>query len=347
MKLGKANYSGNQKEIFKIKDGDNIFRILPPMGDLAEKGVWRKYYSVVWGYKDTSGKNRPFQDCRVKNYKTQMVEVESDAYLKSQELRAENDELRKQIKEMAKSGQEVTPAMFERAKELKELTMKYNIENKHHMNVMSIDGKIGLLKLGSRGMNALRAEIDKLTEKGVDPLSVENGRFFNIHRSGTGLDTVYGVSVYKENVEVNGEIYQKDKAHELTQTIIDRLENEAFELDKIYPSPSAEEVSRIVNGTAVDVDAVLGSSESSQESSQTAAKQQVSSSTQQPTGGVEAQQPVQPATQVEAKQVSEPVQTQANELRKQSEAAAPVSSSSNAASQSEEDFLAEIMKGVS
>ena len=349
MKIGKANYSTNKRERFKIKDGDNVFRILPPMGNLADKGIWRVYYSVVWGYKDTSGRNRPFQDCRVRNYKTKMIEVESDAFLKSDKLKKENDEVRKQIRDLTQSGQNVPVELVDRAKELKELTLKYNIDNKHHLNVMTLDGKIGLLKLGARGFNALRATIDKLKEKGVDPLSVDNGRFFNISRSGTGLDTVYQVSVYKENVEVNGEFYEKDKVHQLTDAIISRLSDEAFELDRLYPAPTAEEVSRIVNGNETDVDAVLGAPEIKSEQTNlnnTVTVENAQPTTSQTTTTEDTQLTTSQAATTEDTQLtaSQTTTTEDTQLTQQTETTTPAATTTT---QSEEDFLAEIMKGVS
>ena len=80
MELGKANY-GTGKEIFKIMDGDNIYRILPPMGKLAKSGKWNQYYRVEWGFKNSAGKNRTFQDVRVVNFQTQMVELMGQIYL--------------------------------------------------------------------------------------------------------------------------------------------------------------------------------------------------------------------------------------------------------------------------
>ena len=48
MKIGKASYSGNTKENFRIKDGDNIYRPLPPMGNLADAGKWSVYGAVSY-----------------------------------------------------------------------------------------------------------------------------------------------------------------------------------------------------------------------------------------------------------------------------------------------------------
>ena len=40
MKIGKAKYGAGKKTYFKLKDGDQTFRILPPLGDLADDGVF-------------------------------------------------------------------------------------------------------------------------------------------------------------------------------------------------------------------------------------------------------------------------------------------------------------------
>ncbi|MHA1675946.1 MAG: hypothetical protein ACTSU6_02095, partial [Candidatus Njordarchaeales archaeon] len=81
MKVGKTKYGGGKK-VFKLKDGDNVYRILPPLGKLADAGRYSQYYRVEWGYKNSKGQNRPFQDCRVVNRSNNMVEVESPSHLK-------------------------------------------------------------------------------------------------------------------------------------------------------------------------------------------------------------------------------------------------------------------------
>lgn len=250
MQMGTANYDGNgpKKKRFQIEDGDNVYRILPPLGSLAEKGHWSKYWSVVWGYK-SNGKNRPFHDCRVTNYRTRMVEVESAAFIKAEKLKKFYNEL----KEKEKSGESVNPDMMKKAKEM---TRTFNIEGKHYMNVVNLKGEIGVLKVGAKGKQLLEEEIKKLVAKGIDPLSAENGRFFNIFRSGTGMNTVYQVTEYREEKEMNGEIVSVSKVHKMDNAFIARLKSEAFDLGTLYLKPSADQVEAIVGGA--DFDAVMG-----------------------------------------------------------------------------------------
>lgn len=255
MKVGNARYGAkSEKKYFKIKDGDNIFRLLPPVGDLAERGIWSKYYRVEWGYKDSRGKNRPFQDCREVNRQTKMVEVESAAHLYREKLNAGKEALFKSKKE----GKPVSDEMLKKATEMCE---RYNVESKYYVNAISLQGEIGLLKIGYKAFISLKEEIDRMRSRGVDPLSVDNGRFFNFRRSGKGRDTIYQITEYLENGEavVNGKnkIIQMEKVHVLDDSILSRLDAEAFHLDKLYPMLTAEQVEEIVRLGSVAVDKYL------------------------------------------------------------------------------------------
>jgi hypothetical protein len=254
MKLGKANYNGSSsKKRFKIADGDNVYRILPPMGSLADQGRYSKYYSVVWGYKNSKGENRPFSDCRVTNYRTKMVEVESAAFVKSAKLKA----MLATLKEKEKAGEKVDPNMMKKAEEMVQV---FNIEGKHYVNAVNLQGEIGLLKLGAKAKQLLEEEMKKLIAKGVDPLSVDNGRYFNIFRSGRSFNTVYQVTQFKEQRTIEGgEVAEFPKIHKMDESFIKRLASEAFDLGTLYVSPTPEQVDAIVSGA--DPDTVLGKSE--------------------------------------------------------------------------------------
>lgn len=264
MKVGKAKFGGGKKKFFKIEDGDNVYRILPPLGKLADKGMWSKYYRVEWGYKNSEGRTKLFQDPRVVNRETGMVEVESAAYLRREALKKKLAEVTEAFKAGKASKEDVMQA--------RKMTMKYNVEAKHHMNAVNLKGEIGLLKLGHKAKLSLDAQIKKLRDEGVDALGLENGIYFNIYRSGTGRDTIYQVSVYTEKVEanVNGEtqLIEKRKTHTMDDAFIARLDGEAFELEDMYPAPTSEEVEQIVKGGPEALDAVIakykgGSSSSS------------------------------------------------------------------------------------
>lgn len=256
MEIGSANYektSNRRREFFKIQDGEQVFRILPPLGSMAKSGRWSRYMRVEWGYRDTKGKNKPFSDIRVVNRKTGMVEVESEAHLRREELKGQQAQAVAALK-----AKQITKDQLD---QLSKIVMNFSLESKHYVNVIDRNGKIGVLKIGHKLKLAIDAEIEKLRSQGVDPLSVDNGRFFVINRSGRGLDTTYSVSILAEKIihPELGEV-QKPISHKIDQTIINRLKTEAMDLsdlDKIYPTLTEEEVKRVVRGTPADVTAVF------------------------------------------------------------------------------------------
>lgn len=256
MEIGSASYgktTGSRREFFKIKDGEQVYRVLPPLGSMAKSGRWSRYMRVEWGYRDSTGKNKPFSDIRVVNRKNGMVEVESEAHLRREELKKQQSDA-----VVAFKAGKISKDMLD---QLNKIVMNFSLESKHYVNAVDRNGKIGVLKIGHKLKLALDAEIEKLRAQGIDPLSVDNGRFFVITRSGRGLDTTFSVSVLSEKI-VHPELgeVQKPIVHRLDQSLIDRLKNEAMDLadlDKIYPTLSEDEVKKVVRGTASDVSEVF------------------------------------------------------------------------------------------
>ena len=237
MEVGKAKY-GSGKKFHKLMEGNNVFRILPPLGALAQKGIWSRYYRVEWGYKDTNNKIRTFLDCRVVNRQTNMVEVESAAHLRREQLKAA------QLK-FKEAGDEAN------VKATSDLLKQFNLEAKHHMNAVNLQGEIGLLKIGHNAKKLLDEQIKNIVEsEGIDPLGVDTGIYFNIQKIGKGRDTTYQVSVFTQNVEaeIGGQktIVQQKVMHKMDQAFINRLENEAFNLEGMYPAPTALEIQEMV-----------------------------------------------------------------------------------------------------
>lgn len=260
VKLGKPSYGGGntqKKNYFKIQDGDNVFRILPPMHSLADQGVWSKYYSVEYGYKGTDGKMKPFLCCRVKNYKTKMIDVECPACLN----RAKKEDRLKGEVEALKAGM----GSADTVKELKAEVDAFNCDSKHYVNAMDLSGNIGLLKIGYKCMQSLRELIKRMEAEGIDPIGVENGRFFTFSRSGKGRDTVYTVAEYKQKKRVSVEgvetMVDVPMPHSLTEAIIVRLEHEAFDLSTLFKSISVDECQDIVARGAVAIDKIFSKQE--------------------------------------------------------------------------------------
>ena len=257
--IGKSNLGGERKKknYFKIKDGNNIYRILPAMFDLAANGRWSLFHRVEFGYVNSEGRMKPFISPRVVT-RDGMVEVESAAHLNRLKLKDEFETLKQTIKQGLDAGTITKDEAKAALDEQKDLIRRYNLDSKHYMNVVNENGEIGLLKIPNTAKKALQPILDKLKSEGVDPMSVDNGRLFNFHRTGKSLDTVYTVSVVTDTINHPelGKV-EKAKVSVLGDALLDRLNDEAFKLDQLFPTPSAEEVERIVNEGPNAVDEIL------------------------------------------------------------------------------------------
>ncbi len=249
MKLGTPKYEQSKKNYFTFKKDQNSFilRILPPMGKLADKGKFSIFHRVEFGYKGTDNRMKPFLSPRKVNYE-KMVEVESFAHLKREKIKATTEEARK-------SGNKVLEESGNT------LLRTYNQDAKHYMNAIDLQGNIGLFKIGHRGYQAFKAEIDRLMSEGVDPVGIDNGRFFVFSRSGTGRDTIYTAVEYKQKQEMDNNgvkmVVDVPFPHAINEAIMSKLETDAFELLDVYPTVSSEEEKLIVEGGPAGVDTVF------------------------------------------------------------------------------------------
>jgi len=257
--FGKAKFGNKSRNWFKLKDGEGIFRILPPMGDLREDGRWSVFYSIHYGYKNSEDEMRTFVSPLVKNRKTKMVEVRDAALERIESLKAQLDKAKKD------GNTELVEQLLKMVGGKKS---RFNLDNNHYMNVVDLQGNIGILKIRHRAKLALDAQIDKLRKNGIEPLDPENGRYFVFTRSGMGMDTTYQVTVYKKKLQVQGvgEVEQ-DFVHTIDDEFARRclVQNkdgsytykEAARLDTLFKKPTAEEVERIVKEGAKAVDEIL------------------------------------------------------------------------------------------
>jgi hypothetical protein len=264
MQVGEPRYDNERKSknYFNLEKGDNVFRILPPLGNLAQAGHWSKYWSIHWGYKDTKGKNRPFQSPEIKNHNTKMIEVVDAAKVRVDAMSARRDQLSRELKAAVDSRNVAeTKRLNDELNQLKELLKQYRLEKRYFLNAMTLDGKIGLLKIPHKAKVALDEEIKKLRSKGVNPLGINDGRFFVFSNVGMGTDTTYSVRVYEETIDVAGiGQVKKEMAHSLSNDVLTRLSTEAFELDKVYVKPSAAQVQSMVdNPSPENIEAIMDS----------------------------------------------------------------------------------------
>lgn len=273
MKIGKRGSGG--KTNFKFEDGDNVYRILPPLGNNADAEIWCQYYPVVWGYKGTDDKMKPFVDASEKNLSNGKWETMSAALRRSEELKIKQQQ-------MKDAG-----ATKDQMKQIGDIVMRFNIEKKYHVNAINLKGEIGVLKIGYKAYKQLVGDkksddpgiLALLKNKEIDPTTHLTGAYINFKRTGKGRDTQYTVTPYMEEQQ-DGSL--RVKLHEIDDAVKNQLSSlgpARLDLTTLYPTPTLEEIEEIVSGGPEVVDRILKNSDS--DSSSESQETQESASTEQ------------------------------------------------------------------
>lgn len=244
-KIGRTNYgTRKRKNFWKLTDGESVYRILPPFGSLSASGRWSYWWKIHFGFMTSENRMKPFACIEAKDG-NRMITQTCPVCEMALQLKADIEKMRQN-----NEPQNVIDPLKRRLRAI-------DADSKHYVNAMALDGSLGLLKLPTRAMNALKDRIESLRKQGIDPINPEGGVFFVFRRSGTGLDTVHQVDVYTETKIVEGETYNKIKTAPLTEEILSRIEgehSEIFDLPTLYKKFTEEEVKLIVSGDPTVMD---------------------------------------------------------------------------------------------
>jgi hypothetical protein len=249
--FGTPNYGGKKefkkKNDWSLEQGDQTYRIVPPRGNLRESGRWSQYYSVVWGFKNSQGKLRPFASPFERNQdKTTKVPCAASDFINN--LKARLEKAKEDGNQQAVASLTALCAWDPVAKK----PGNYSIDSKHHMTVVDLNGNVGKLKIGHKVKQALDIEIEKLRDAGIDPLSPEDGRFFTFSKSGQNRDTNVKISVYKQKIDIpNIGVVEKDLSHKIDAALANKIKEDAFDLEKLFTFVTAEECKAIVDNVAI------------------------------------------------------------------------------------------------
>lgn len=267
MEIGKTSYNNfdnNKRKLnlananWGLKEGSNIYRILPPIGSLASQGVWSKYEVLHWGYVLSNNKQRVFRCIRKFDPKRKVVIADCPQCTKISEQLGLEETQRTKLLNAGKSKEEIKTLL----QHFTDWKKKFNTDKKHYLNVLRPDGQIGKLKLTNNAMKALRLEIKRLRDSGEesDPVGIENGVWFDFFRVGMDKDSDYKVNAVYENVEIQGRKMRSLKPAPLSNETIERFKNEGFDLGEGYRDLSRDEIQILVesNGDPETVDSIFG-----------------------------------------------------------------------------------------
>lgn len=265
---GKAKYGHRSGwERFKLAEGANIYRLLPPM-KTGCPSTWARYVGVHYGYKGIDSRDptklraRPFVCIRETNFKTKMV-IQECPECQNIERRKKELSFETARAQHEKMDGMVTKALLE---PLKEWLKEHNCDRKWYINAKNQAGKFGVLLIPHKGCKtALDEEIKSIIEQyGFDPLSCEKGVWFNFHRTGMDLSTSYAIKPIQIPVEQNGKRYMELKIDEMSEAEQEAALEACPDLAEVAKTITFEQIRALVEGSGDphEVDAIMGASQS-------------------------------------------------------------------------------------
>lgn len=237
------NYKETKR--FKIKDGSNIYRVLPPFGDVEVHNnyPYRKW-SIVWLLDPKSGKRRPYASPMTDGTKECPVTEYNDALTKMIDNQKKVLEKKGLSKEM----------ISKKLKDLYEIQWKIRVNHVYTYNVADKSGEVGLLEVKSTAHKGLKKVMNEYIKTfGQDPTCLESdikenaGVWINIKKEGEGKDTEYNVDFAKiAKKDEDGDVSYKVDRSPLSENIVDNFDSLAYDLSTLYIKKSYEDLKEIL-----------------------------------------------------------------------------------------------------
>lgn len=234
----------------KVKDGSNVFRILPPFGDQSNGYAYKKW-QIIWGLKDPeSGRPRPFASSMTSEKKCPVTEYVQALKKKSESLKAQ----------MASSGL-TEEVQKERLGALNKLISDLTPKTVYIYNAVDKAGEVGLLELKSTAQKKMKSEmVQYIQDYNQDPTSLnsddlDSGVWFNITRTGLGRDTEYDVKKMqiKTKNPNTGKISFEDDRSPLPDAVVENYTNLAYDLSAVYQVKSYDDLAEILQANMLDL----------------------------------------------------------------------------------------------
>lgn len=234
----------------KVKDGSNVYRILPPFGEASNGYPYRKW-QIIWGLVDPeSGRARPFASSMTSEKKCPVTE-----YVQALKKKAET--LKSQLAASGVSEED----QKERLGALNKLISDLNPKTVYIYNAADKSGDVGLLELKSTAQKKMKAEMSQyIQDYNQDPTSLnsedtDSGLWFNITRAGLGRDTEYDVKKMqiKTKNPTTGKISFEDDRSPLPDAVVENYDNLAYDLSAVYQVKTYDQLTEILEANMEDI----------------------------------------------------------------------------------------------
>ena len=222
----------------KVKDGHNIFRVLPPFGEQSNGYPYRKW-QIIWGLADPeTGRVRPFASsmmnekrCPVTEYVNQLKTKVEQAKSTLQAAGFKEDAVKARLACLYKTISDLAPKTI----------YIYNASDKA--------GEVGLLELKSTAHKKMKIEMNQYVhDYNQDPTSLnsaddDSGVWFDVTRTGLGRDTEYDVKKCQQKVRTaQGKVTFEDDRSPLADGVVENYDNLAYDLHAVYQTKSYDEL---------------------------------------------------------------------------------------------------------
>lgn len=227
----------------KVKDGSNVYRILPPFGESSNGYPYRKW-QIIWGLIDPeSGRARPFASSMTSEKKCPVTEYVAELKKKAESLKSQ----------LAAAGVD-EETQKNRLGALNKLISDLNPKTVYIYNAADKSGDVGLLELKSTAQKKMKAEMSQyIQDYNQDPTSLnsedtDSGLWFNITRAGLGRDTEYDVKKMqiKTKNPATGKISFEDDRSPLPDAVVENYNNLAYDLGAVYQIKSYDELAEVL-----------------------------------------------------------------------------------------------------
>lgn len=259
-KYSAGNLDGRpKKNYFKVKEGSNIFRVLPPFGSLAEQGVIAKYWAAYW-LPFSSGKKRAISSILQMGRDKRIIQDDP--------LYQKIETLKKSLESMKKDGTQ-NPAIIEA---LDKRVYELQVDKAYYLNAISPSGEIGLLKIKYTAFQALKERLRQLEKDGIDPINMGTGVYFDFKKAKDDHGkTVYGVDIHTKTFKspATGKLTTELVEAVIDETTLKRMEKEAFDLTTLYKILTPEEQAAVATLDPKVMDRIFARPESNTASSET------------------------------------------------------------------------------
>jgi hypothetical protein len=233
----------------RVKDGHNVFRILPPFGENSNGYPYRKW-QVIWGLKNPEdGRMRPYASSMTSEKACPVTEYVA-------ELKTKSDTLRAKLQAAGTSEEEIK----ERVGNLNKLISDLSPKTVYVYNAVDKAGEVGLLELKSTAHKKMKAEmLDYVRIYNQDPTSLgsseeDSGVWFDVIRSGLGRDTEYDVKKCQTRVkDERGKVSFEDDRSALPDNVVDSYNDLAYDLSSVYQVRSYSDLEQILAANMADI----------------------------------------------------------------------------------------------